>query len=101
MKKIDEIRGKVEKDFVYKTLGNHFSQNIIDTVWQICCFIKIHDNVALTDEAVWSIARNIRQALTDYKEEILKLITEEIAQAHLEGDKTSRLTSLFNKIQTK
>ena len=43
----------------------------------------------------------LHQALTDYKEEILKLITEEIAQAHLEGDKTSRLTSLFNKIQTK
>jgi len=43
----------------------------------------------------------LHQALTDYKDSILNLITEEIAQAHLEGDKTSRLTSLFNKIQTK
>ena len=41
----------------------------------------------------------LRQTLTDYKEETLKLITEEIAQAQIEGDKTSRLTSLYNKIK--
>jgi hypothetical protein len=41
----------------------------------------------------------IRQALTDYKEETLKLITEEIAQAQIEGTPTSRLTSLYNKIK--
>jgi len=40
----------------------------------------------------------LRQALTDYKEETLKLIKEEITWANIEGDKTSRLTSLFNKI---
>jgi len=39
------------------------------------------------------------QTFTDYKEETLKLITEEIAQAQIEGDKTSRLTSLYNKIK--
>jgi 6-pyruvoyl-tetrahydropterin synthase len=41
----------------------------------------------------------LRQTLTDYKEETLKLITEEIAQAQIEGTPTSRLTSLYNKIK--
>ena len=39
------------------------------------------------------------QTLTDYKEETLKLITEEISQAQIEGTPTSRLTSLYNKIK--
>ena len=41
----------------------------------------------------------LRQTLTDYKEETLKLITEEIAQAQIEGTPTSRLTSLYNNIK--
>lgn len=32
------------------------------------------------------------------EEEILKLIVEEIAQAHTEGSPTARLTSLYNRI---
>jgi hypothetical protein len=32
------------------------------------------------------------------KEEILKLITDEITDAHLNGESTSRLTRLFNNI---
>ena len=45
-----------------------------------------------TDELIKSFIRTIRQ---NDKKELIK-----IADA-LEGDKTSRLTSLFNKIQTK
>ena len=41
----------------------------------------------------------LRQTLTDYKEETLKLIKEEIAQAQIEGTPTSRLTSLYNNIK--
>ena len=41
----------------------------------------------------------LRQVITDYKEETLKLITEEIAQAQIEGTPTSRLTSLYNNIK--
>jgi len=47
---------------------------------------------------VW-IKNFIHQTLTGHKEETLKLITEEISQAQIEGDKTSRLTSLYNKIK--
>ena len=45
--------------------------------------------------------RLIEKSIIIYRDSILNLITEEIELAHLEGDKTSRLTSLFNKIQTK
>ena len=52
------------------------------------------------DEHTDNLIKNfIHQALIDYKEETLKLITEEIAQAQIEGTPTSRLTSLYNKIK--
>ena len=41
----------------------------------------------------------IQNTLDKQKEEILHLITEEIVIAQKEGDKTSRLTSLYNKIK--
>ena len=34
----------------------------------------------------------------DFLDEILPMITEEIAVAQKEGDKTSRLTSLYNRL---
>ena len=52
------------------------------------------------DEHTDNLIKNfIHQALIDYKEETLNLITEEISQAQIEGDKTSRLISLYNKIK--
>ena len=62
---------------------------------------KLYPELSLGSWVVTQKKDIIRQALTDYKKETLKLITEEIFQAHIDGDKTSRLTSLFNKIQTK
>ena len=52
------------------------------------------------DEHTDNLIKNfIHQALIEYKEETLKLITEEIAQAQIEGTPTSRLTSLYNNIK--
>lgn len=33
-----------------------------------------------------------------YKNDVVRLITDEIATAHTEGTPTSRLTSLYNKV---
>lgn len=41
----------------------------------------------------------IRQALQEQQERFKKLIVDEISQAHIDGEKTSRLTSLYNKIK--
>jgi len=78
MEKIDEIIEEFEKEFV-----NHGE------------FIYNKGSLPATCREIKSF---LRQALTNYKEETLKLIKEEITWANIEGDKTSRLTSLFNKI---
>ena len=44
------------------------------------------------------IKEEFQYLLDKQKEETLNLITKEIAIANREGDKTSRLTSLYNKI---
>ena len=49
-----------------------------------------------TDSLIKDFIHTNRQ---NYKEETLKLITEEISQAQIEGTPTSRLTSLYNKIK--
>jgi hypothetical protein len=40
----------------------------------------------------------ILYALGKQEDQFKKLITDEIAQAHLDGEPTSRLTSLYNKV---
>ena len=72
MKKIDEIIEEFDKKFL---------------------------NASAMPPTYEEIQAFLRQTLTDYKEEILKLITEEIAQAQIEGTPTSRLTSLYNNIK--
>ena len=72
MKKIDEIIEEFDKKFL---------------------------NASAMPPTYEEIQAFLRQTLTDYKEETLKLITEEIAQAQIEGTPTSRLTSLYNNIK--
>ena len=72
MKKIDEIIEEFDKKFL---------------------------NASAMPPTYEDIQSFLRQTLTDYKEETLKLITEEISQAQIEGTPTSRLTSLYNNIK--
>jgi len=56
---------------------------------------KLNQEIIKVRNNVKQFIRTIR--LKD-KEELNKLISDEISIAQLEGEKTSRLTSLFNKI---
>lgn len=44
------------------------------------------------------IKSSLEQVIEAERQRIQKLITDEIATAHLEGQSTSRLTSLFNRV---
>ena len=57
---------------------------------------KLNQEIIKVRNNVKNFIRTIRE---NDKEETLKLITEEIAQAQIEGTPTSRLTSLYNNIK--
>ncbi|GEM_PF-2643072 len=73
---------KWEKEDIKNILKEHkiYSDELIISLWQYC----VGNGQCLLDKQ---------------KEEILDLITDEIVIAQKEGQPTSRLTSLFNKIK--
>ena len=102
MKKIDEIIEEFDKKFLnasampptYEEIQAFLRQTLTDFKKEMVGMVKkviVLDYKAATNS--YEIAKG------NDKEETLKLITEEIAQAQIEGDKTSRLTSLYNKIK--
>ena len=60
----------------------------------------IRKNADVINDSLWYVnPKNIEQSLIDYRDEIKMLIVKEANIAMQEGEKTSRLTSLYNLIK--
>jgi len=60
----------------------------------------IRKNADVINDILWYVnPKNIEQSLIDYRDEIKMLIVKETNIARQEGEKTSRLTSLYNLIK--
>ena len=60
----------------------------------------IRKNAEVINDSLWYVnPKNIEKALIDYRDEIKMLIVKETNIASQEGEKTSRLTSLYNLIK--
>ena len=104
-----KLAGEMEKIMEVFDLSKPFPPNLSGVIYKSMetwekeynKMVELNEFFGLPyDEHTDNLIKNfIHQALIDYKEETLNLITEEISQAQIEGDKTSRLISLYNKIK--
>lgn len=88
---------------MHNMYGNILSKQIIEESgeWYIKILEKYVNKATQQERETWlhqKANEHDNRIREDEKNRILKLITEEIATAHKEGQSTSRLTSLYNEI---